>query len=144
MSEAVKEILELKEDCDYKRISVDEILVLRDYITNLQEENKEAHDFDETMKDIKENLIARIQRQECEIHNLKAKLEMYENGVYFSSENDELQQRIERLNNIINELEKWLEEQIKISQAHDNELGVNVCNTFKNKLNELKGDSSNE
>lgn len=45
---------------------------------------------------------------------------------------------------IINELEKWLEEQIKICQAHDNEFGVNVCNTFKDKLQELKGDSSNE
>lgn len=78
--------------------------ILLDYITNLQEENedlreenKEAHDFDETMKDIKDNLIARINRQECEIHNLKAELEMYENGVYFSSENDELQKENERL-----------------------------------------------
>ena len=59
-------------------------------------------------------------------------------------EHDERGKEIERLNNIINELQKWLEEQIKISQAHDNKLGVNVCNTFKNKLNELKGDSSNE
>lgn len=49
----------------------------------------------------------------------------------------------ERLHFIINELEKWLEEQIKICQAHDNQLGVNVCNTFKGKLNQLKGDSSN-
>ena len=56
----------------------------------------------------------------------------------------EKQEEIERLHNIINQLEKWIEEQIKISQAHDNELGVNVCNTFKNKLQELKGDSSNE
>ena len=51
---------------------------------------------------------------------------------------------IERLNNIINNFEKWLEEQIKICQAHDNEFGVNVCNTFKDKLKRLKGDSSNE
>lgn len=108
-------------------------------------------DFDETMKDIKENLIARINRQKCEIHNLKAKLEMYENGVYFSSENDNLQAeldktRLSELNKeyIINELEKWLEEQIKISQAHDNQLGVNVCNTFKGKLKQLKGESSND
>ena len=32
-------------------------------------------EFDKTMKDIKDNLIARIQRQECEIHNLKAKID---------------------------------------------------------------------
>ena len=49
-----------------------------------------------------------------------------------------------KLHNIINELERWLEEQIKICQAHDNQLGVNVCNTLKYKLKELKGESSNE
>jgi predicted RNase H-like nuclease (RuvC/YqgF family) len=58
--------------------------------------------------------------------------------------NKDLRKRLKEKDNIINELEKWLEEQIKISQAHNNQLGVNVCNTFKNKLNELKGDSSNE
>ena len=104
MNNEIKEILDFKEDADYKRLSVDEITILRDYITNLQEENehikvnnKETLDsFDETMKDIKEGLIARINRQECEIHNLKAKLEMYENGVYFSGENDKLQERIDK------------------------------------------------
>ena len=46
---------------------------LLDYIRNLQEENKE----------------------------LKAKLEMYENGVYFSSENDKLQERIDNACNYL-------------------------------------------
>lgn len=55
-------------ECEYLR-------KLLDYITNLQEENKEAHDFDETMKDIKDNLIARINRQECEIHNLQQRID---------------------------------------------------------------------
>ena len=41
MSEEIKEILDFKENADYKRLSVDEIITLRDYITNLQEENKE-------------------------------------------------------------------------------------------------------
>ncbi len=59
-------------------------------------------------------------------------------------ENWQQKEEIERLNNIINNFEKWLEEQIKICQAHDNEFGVNVCNTFKDKLKGLKGDSSNE
>lgn len=88
---------------NYTELNAEESKQLLDYITNLREENedlreenKEAHDFDETMKDIKDNLIARINRQECEIHNLKAKLEMYENGVYFSSENDKLQERIDK------------------------------------------------
>lgn len=56
---------------DLDKENIKTIKTLLDYITTLQEENKEAHDFDETMKDIKENLIARINRQECEIHNLK-------------------------------------------------------------------------
>lgn len=51
---------------------------------------------------------------------------------------EDMQQEIERLNNIIDELEKWLQENIKISKAHDNQLGVNVCNTFLDKLKELK------
>ena len=97
MSEAVKEILELKEDCDYKRISFDEILLLRDYITNLQEENehikvnnKETLDsFDETMKDIKDNLIARIQRQECEIDNLKKENERLRKELELCKKNGE-------------------------------------------------------
>ena len=37
----IKEILEFKENADYKRLSCDEIKVLRDYITNLQEELEE-------------------------------------------------------------------------------------------------------
>jgi len=38
MNNEIKEILDFKEDADYKRLSVDEITMLRDYITNLQEE----------------------------------------------------------------------------------------------------------
>lgn len=70
-------------ECEYLR-------KLLDYITNLQKENKHLDevnchlrkkinndDFDETMKDIKDNLIARINRQECEIHNLKEELQAY-------------------------------------------------------------------
>ena len=38
MNEKIDEILDFKEDADYKRLSVDEITILRDYITNLQEE----------------------------------------------------------------------------------------------------------
>ena len=44
----------------------------------------------------KELLIKRDKEHQEEIEDLKAKLEMYENGVYFSSENDKLQQRIDK------------------------------------------------
>ena len=40
MNNEIKEILDFKEDADYKRLSVDEITILGDYITNLQEENE--------------------------------------------------------------------------------------------------------
>ena len=40
MNNEIKEILDFKEDADYKRLSVDEITILRDYITKLQEENE--------------------------------------------------------------------------------------------------------
>lgn len=38
MKEEIKEILEFKENADYKKLSVDEIAILEDCITNLQEE----------------------------------------------------------------------------------------------------------
>lgn len=41
-------------------------------------------------------ILKYINKQDKEIAKLKAKLEMYENGVYFSSENDKLQQRIDK------------------------------------------------
>ena len=40
----IKEILKIETDCDYKKISVDEIAILENYITNLQEENEKLED----------------------------------------------------------------------------------------------------
>lgn len=37
MKDEIKEILEFKENADYKRLSIDQIIVIKDYITNLQE-----------------------------------------------------------------------------------------------------------
>ena len=39
MNNEIKEILEIQEDVDYKRLSIEDIMLLKDYITNLQEEN---------------------------------------------------------------------------------------------------------
>ena len=50
----------------------------------------------------------------------------------------EQQKEIERLNNIIDEFEKWLQENIKISKAHGNQTAVNIFNMFLDKLKELK------
>jgi hypothetical protein len=41
MKVEIKEILEFKENADYKRLSCDEIAISKDYITNLQQENEE-------------------------------------------------------------------------------------------------------
>jgi hypothetical protein len=43
MKVEIKEILEFKENTDYKRLSCDEIAILKDYITNLQEKNKRKY-----------------------------------------------------------------------------------------------------
>lgn len=40
MNDVIKEILEFKENADYKKLSCDEIAILKDYITNLQQENE--------------------------------------------------------------------------------------------------------
>lgn len=40
MNNKIKEILEIQEDSDYKKLSIEDIMLLQDYITNLQEENQ--------------------------------------------------------------------------------------------------------
>ena len=47
-----------------------------------------------------------IELLEEENKQLKAKLEMYENGVYYSSENDKLENEIDNLNYIIDKQDK--------------------------------------
>lgn len=42
MSNEIKKILDITETADYKRLSVDEIIVIKDYIINLQEKNKQT------------------------------------------------------------------------------------------------------
>lgn len=57
---------------------------------------------------------------------------------------NEQDKKIERLQNIIDELEKWLEENKKISQAHENVLGVNIINLVLNELKDLKEGNKDE
>ena len=52
----------------------------------------------------------------------------------------EKDKEIERLNNIIDELEKWLEEDLK-QQYRDCGHRNNIIREVYNKLNELKGDN---
>ena len=55
-----------------------------------------------------------------------------------------LLEELKNKDNIIDELEKWLEENKKISQAHENVLGVNISNLVLDKLKELKDSKMNE
>ena len=79
----IKEILDFKEDADYKKLSVDEIIDLKNYITNLQEE-------------------------------------------------------IEKLNNIIEEFEKYLEQQYLEWKDDYNDEIVAMANEDKAVLNKIK------
>ena len=53
-------------------------------------------------KDIFEELFDEMSNWRNESKQLKAKLEMYENGVYYSSENDKLKEVIEEVREYIN------------------------------------------
>lgn len=69
MSDEIKEILEILKKCEFGAcITKHDSRVLLYYITNLQKENK----------------------------HLKSELECYENGLYFSSEVDKLQEKINK------------------------------------------------
>ena len=56
MNNEIKEILDFKENADYKRLSCDEIAILKDYITNLQHTedlyNQLLKDYDELQERI--------------------------------------------------------------------------------------------
>ena len=54
------------------------------------------------------------------------------------------QEEIERLNNIINELEKWLEEKQILYGINQQGFSWGVCGEALDKLQELKGSESNE
>lgn len=60
MNDELKEILEFKENADYKRLSVDEIVILQDYITNLQQDNtmyaQLKDEYEEEIKDLQQEL----------------------------------------------------------------------------------------
>ncbi len=45
MKDEIKEILEFKENADYKKLSCDEVTILKDYITNLQQRIEKAVEY---------------------------------------------------------------------------------------------------
>ena len=81
----------------------------------------------ETLRD----MVLDLQKENCNLHNSN---ELLENAIHT------LQDKNERLNNIINELEKWLEERLEkfdIS-GYDDDV-FNGIELALDKLQELKG-----
>lgn len=81
----------------------------------------------------------RYKQQEEELENLR-KIEKEHQKL-----NGELREEIKRLNNIINEFEKWLDEEYQYADKHifpGSMAGVAMgqINRTKNKLHELKGE----
>lgn len=56
--------------------------------------------------DSSKKILSIVKKLQQENKEIKADLEMYENGVYFSSENDKLQNEIDNLNHIIDKQDK--------------------------------------
>lgn len=56
-----------------------------------------------------------------------------------SKKTKQLEQEIERLNNIINELEDWLETTISIQKQNGSEMLPIICSVILNKIKKLKG-----
>ena len=93
MNDEIKEILEFKENADYKRLSCDEIAILRDYIDNLSR-NEWGNEVKATNQKIKiKELEKRIVKLKDNITNLQHTKDLYNQLL---KDYDELQQRIEK------------------------------------------------
>lgn len=103
-----------KEDCMRFIINTKEAELLLDYITNLQKENEELN-------------------RMCEI---------YSQSLY-NADLKKAEQEVDRLNNIINELEKYLEEESKYDEYVDVFYRKNMGYVL-DKLKELKNGDNNE
>ncbi|MBQ1551245.1 MAG: hypothetical protein IIZ67_03995 [Bacilli bacterium] len=110
MKNEIKEILDFKEDADYKRLSVDEIVILKDYITNLQEEN-------DYLKDIVSNTEL---SNEIKKADKWSKRELYKINYQRLKANQRLQEENERL--------REENERLIISLSAQEELTMNEYN----------------
>ena len=144
MSEEIKEILDRLENCDnykyrndnglsYKEIEGWEIDLLKDYITNIQEENEYSNHCNEELRKKITNLEYKIERLEEDNKQLKDLCDKYEeehNTTFIEWQKDI---------NIIDELEKYLKKQMEYYKL-DTDYYVEYKLTL-DKLNELKGDN---
>ena len=98
---------------------------------------------------LKEAIESEIYEKDKEIFKLKNELEK-QRKEYQETYKDvrieikEKDKKIERLNNIINEFEKWLDEKSNEYRFYDEHGKADTLDIASYKLEELKGDGSNE
>lgn len=101
MNNEIKEILDFKEDADYKRLSVDEITILRDYITNLQEENEELNDdniwWNNRFKAVQRNYKDYKSRCEKAIEYIENNFISYEDSRTFGQLGEEIEIQVKEI-----------------------------------------------
>ena len=125
------------------KLSEEKLYQLKDYITNLQEENERLKEDikikDKTIsitynKDTKEYILDRKNYYKIN-KKLKERIDLKSSNIYLSETCDKYKMEVEQLNNIIDELSKWL-----IIKSNDN-YKYTEYDEVLNKLNELKGDN---
>lgn len=99
MNKEVKEILDFKENADYKKLSCDEIAILRDYITNLHQENERLKDqnINEILKKDLEICTKQYKKSDEKIKKLeKRNKEIYEGFLATQEEMSDYATRIDK------------------------------------------------
>ena len=132
------------------------IAVYFNFLNNLESKGEDEMNKEEITLEQAEDIVDNMYQQrfkECKVDDEnKVHIDNVDNVTFNKLEKasisllrTEISQKseIERLNGIIDELEKWLQENIRISKAHGNQTAVNIFNAFLDKLKELKGDDIN-
>lgn len=141
MNKEIKEILDNLKDMNNYSNFIDSQYGGSDYYYLLEkEESKQLLDYITNLLDY----ITNLQRNYDRIYNENCKLreEHSITDINLLDENYKLQQEIERLNNIINELEQWLKRHSNINyECSETIIHEQLAlNTAYNYLQELKGD----
>lgn len=142
MNNEIKEILYFKENADYKKLSCDEILILRDYITNLQQENeklKQPKIFIDT-QDMEERYGEELYKDYLERENDRLKLELsgYREAILRDDKLLGLQQRIEKAVEYIENTPLYettydynMEEELEIQNVSDETASNKLLNILR-------------
>ena len=92
MNKRIKKILAVADDCDYKKLSIEDLLHIKEYINNLEDGNKSLLEHIDYMQENNNKLIDIV--------------------LYKQKELEICVDEIERLNNIIKEVREYIEKHI--------------------------------